>query len=126
MKLRKAVIGVRSVEQWAGAIKRTLRRGTSGQRIKTGEGLYFENAAALRNFLSDRRLELLRAIRHHRPRSIKALATLVGRDLKNVSADIHYLATLGLVELEPETGPGAKGRKTPRVACDQIELHIPL
>ena len=126
MKLRKVVIGVRSVEQWAGAVKRTLRRGASEQRIKTGEGLYFENAAALRNFFSDRRLELLRAIRQHRPRSIKELATRVGRDLKNVNADIHYLAQLGLVELESESGPGTKGRKTPRVACDEIELHIPL
>ena len=126
MKLRKVVIGVRSVEQWAGAIKRTLRRGSSGQRIKTGEGLYFENAAALRNFFSDRRLELLRAIRHHHPRSIKELATLVGRDFKNVNADVHYLVQLGLVELETESGSGTKGRKAPRVACDEIELHIPL
>jgi predicted transcriptional regulator len=126
MKLRKFVIGVRSVEQWAGAVKHTLRRGSSGQGIKSGEGLYFENAAALRNFFSDRRLELLRAIRRHHPRSIKELATLVNRDFKNVNADVHYLTQLGLVELETESGSGTKGRKAPRVACDEIELHIPL
>jgi predicted transcriptional regulator len=94
--------------------------------MKVGEGLYFENAAALRTFFSDRRIELLRAIRHHQPRSIKELAALVGRDLKNVNADVHYLVRLGLVELETESGSGAKGRKAPRVACDEIELHIPL
>jgi predicted transcriptional regulator len=126
MKLRKVVIGVESVEQWAGAINRTLRRASSGQRIKAGERLYFENAAALRKFFSDRRLELLRAIRHHHPRSIKELATLVGRDFKNVNADVHYLVQLGLAELETESGSAAKGRKAPRVACDEIELHIPL
>jgi predicted transcriptional regulator len=126
MKVRKLVIGVRGVEQWAGAVGRTLRQGSSGRRIKPGEGLYFENAAALRSFFSDRRLELLRAIRQHHPRSIQELATLVGRDFKNVNADVHYLAQLGLVELETESGSGTKGRKAPRVPCDEIELHIPL
>lgn len=126
MRVRKVVIGVRSVEQWAGAVKHALQQGRSGRRMKVGEGLYFENAAALRTFFSDRRIELLRAIRHHQPRSIKELAALVGRDLKNVNADVHYLVRLGLVELETESGSGAKGRKAPRVACDEIELHIPL
>lgn len=126
MKLGKVVIGVRSVDQWAGAVTHTFRRGASGQRIKSGEGLYFENAAALRRFFSDRRLELLRAIRRHHPRSIKELATLVNRDFKNVNADVHYLVQLGLVELERERGSGSRGRKAPRVACDEIELHIPL
>ncbi len=126
MKVRKLVIGVRNVDGWARDLKRDLRRSASHQRVKAGESLYFEDAAALRNFFSDRRLELLRAIRHHHPRSIKELAERVGRDLKNVNADIHYLAQLGLVELEAESGPRTKGRKAPRVLCDEIELHIPL
>ena len=126
MKVRKMIIGVRSPNQWAASMKRQLQRGISRQRVRAGESLCFENAAALRNFFSDRRLELLRAIRRHEPQSIKALATRVGRDLKNVNADIHYLAQLGLIELAKEGGSGAKGRKTPRAVCDEIELHIPL
>src|SRR3989304_2948724 len=108
----------------AGKMKRTLRRGMAGERIKAGERLCFENAAAVRNFFSDRRLEVLRAIRHREPRSIKELADHLGRDLKNVNAEVHYLVQLGLVELEAESGPGSKGRKAPRVVCDEIELNI--
>jgi predicted transcriptional regulator len=126
MRVRKVIIGVRRPQQWAADMKREIRRGTSGQRVRSGESLCFENAAALRNFLSDRRLELLRAIRRHEPRSIKELAARVGRDLKNVNADVHYLARLGLIDLAKEGGAGAKGRKTPRAVCDEIELHIPL
>jgi len=126
MKVRKIVIGVRKADNWAGALRRELRRAAAGQRVKAGESLYFEDAAALRTFFSDRRLELLRAIRRYYPRSIKELAGRVGRDLKNVNAEVHYLAQLGLVELEAEGGSGTKGRKAPRVVCDEIELHIPL
>jgi predicted transcriptional regulator len=126
MRLRKAVIGIRTTEEWARDLKREIARGVSRRRVKPGELLYFESAAALRNFFSDRRLELLRAIRQQRPRSIKELAGHVGRDIKNVNAEVHYLAQLGLVELGTESGPGTKGRKAPRVVCDEIELRIPL
>jgi predicted transcriptional regulator len=126
MRLRKVTIGVRGLGEWATAVKRSLRAGATGRRVGTGESLTFENAAALRSFFSDRRLELLRAIRTHRPRSIKALAEQVGRDLKNVNAEVHYLARLGLVELTTDSGTGAKGRKAPRVLCDEIEVRIPL
>lgn len=126
MRVRKMVIGIRGVQDWAKDLKRGLKRGMSGQHAEARESVYFESAAALRHFFSDRRLELLRAIRKHRPRSIKELAQLVGRDLKNVNAEVHYLAQLGFVELETERGAGAKGRKAPRVVCDEIELRIPL
>jgi predicted transcriptional regulator len=126
MKLRKVTIGIRRVDEWAETVKRGLRTAASGGRVKPGESLTFENAAALRHFFSDRRLELLHAIREYRPRSIKELAERVGRDFKNVNADVHYLARLGLVELAREDGSGAKGRKAPRVLCDEIEVRIPI
>ena len=88
--------------------------------------LTFESPAALRSFFTDKRLGLLHAIREHQPTSIKELATQVGRDLKNVNAEVHYLERLGLVELGTEHAAGSKGRKAPRVVCDEIELRIAL
>ncbi|MBI4517859.1 MAG: hypothetical protein HY699_18790 [Deltaproteobacteria bacterium] len=126
MKVRRVVMGIRSVDDWRAAVKREVKRAAAGRRVRATESLTFENAAALRHFFSDKRLELLRAIREHRPRSIKALAECVGRDFKNVSAEVHYLSRLGLVELGKETGAGTKGRRAPRVACDRIELRISL
>ena len=126
MRVRKMVIGIRSVQGWANDMKRGLKRGASGQPMRARESVSFESAAALRSFFSDRRLELLRAIRAHRPGSLKELAALVKRDLKNVNSEVHYLEQLGFVELTTERGPGAKGRKAPRVICDEIELRIAL
>jgi predicted transcriptional regulator len=126
MKLRKAVVGIRSIDDWAKRMKRNLHRAEAGQSIGGGELLCFENAAAIRKFFSDRRFELLRAIRSHQPRSIEDLAEHLGRDLKHVNSEVRYLVRLGIVELNAERGRGKKGRKAPRVICDEIELHIPI
>ncbi len=45
-------------------------------------------------------VEVLRAIRRHKPGSIYELAKILGRDLKNVNDDLKLLADLGLVKLE--------------------------
>jgi predicted transcriptional regulator len=126
MKVRKIVVGIGDVQRWAKDIKRDLKQASSGRQRRSAELLTFESAGALRSFFSARRLAVLRAIREQRPRSIKELAEHLGRDFKNVNTEVHYLARLGLVELGTESGPGAKGRKAPRVVCDELELHIPL
>jgi predicted transcriptional regulator len=65
---------------------------------------------------------LLRVIRQGRPDSVYQLARLVGRDFKNVHADIQALATYGLVSLKKTQA----GRRTtvPRVPFSAIEFRI--
>jgi len=46
---------------------------------------------------------LLHLIRKEKPESIRSLARVSGRDIKNVTNDVQYLARLGLLELN-ETG----------------------
>lgn len=81
--------------------------------------LFFTSPEALRQFLTPKRLELIRLIRKRRPGSINQLAALAGRDFKRVYEDIQSLAQAGLVDLAKD-----KGRKTtPRVA-DELRLEI--
>lgn len=53
----------------------------------------------LGTILTHERIRMLRIIRENNPASISELATMLGRDWKNVSVDINYLFNLGLVEL---------------------------
>lgn len=75
--------------------------------------------AALEQLLSAKNLELIRTIATEEPASVRELARLVDRDIKNVSPALNRLAELGLVELTPS------GRaKQPTVWYDHIEIDI--
>ena len=51
------------------------------------------------SFLTPQKLQILEAIKKHRPRSIRELAEKVGRDVKNVYLDVKELERIGLIEL---------------------------
>lgn len=74
---------------------------------------------ALERVLSAKNLELVRTIATREPESVRELARLVDRDIKNVSTALNRLAELGLVELHEE------GRaKKPTVWYDHVEIDI--
>lgn len=76
---------------------------------------------SLDTVLSGKNLELIRATAGGEPGSMRELARLVDRDIKNVSRAVNELAELGLMELD------AEGRaKRPRVPYDEIEVTYPL
>ena len=129
MKIRKMHVIVKPWgEVWEKErhIARQLDRGERDPRWAQ-DTLYFTSLEELRQVLTDRRLELLRLIHKERPGSIKALATLTGRNLKNVNADVHLLARLGLLDLaEEKTGSQRRGRKPPRVPYAAVSVEIAL
>lgn len=129
MKLRKIHVVVKPwKEVWEDErrIARQLDRDERDPRWGQGT-LYFTSLEELRQVLTDRRLELLRLIHKERPESIKALATLTGRDLKNVNADVHLLSRLGFLDLaEEKAGPQRRGRKPPRVPYAAVSVEIAL
>jgi len=84
--------------------------------------LSFETMDQFYSDLSQKKLELLRAIAAHNPQSIRATADLVDRDKKNVHGNLQDLAELGLVEFE--TGP--HGSKQPIAVYDTLEVEIPI
>jgi predicted transcriptional regulator len=66
--------------------------------------------------------DLLRVIVERAPASLDELARLTGRAKSNLSRTLHTLASYGLVHLER----GPRGRITPTVPYDRVELALPL
>lgn len=129
MKLRKIRVIVKPWQEVWEEEEQVARRLDRGERDspRTQDTLYFTSLEELRQVLTDRRLDLLRLIRKEKPDSIKSLATLAARDWKNVNADVHLLARLGLLDLtEEKTGPQRRGRKSPRVPYATVSVEIAL
>ena len=86
-------------------------------------GVYFTSLEAVRNFLTPKRLSLIRLIKERQPKSIYELAKLAARSFSSVFKDIEILSQHGLVSL-------TKDRKSPRrsvhplVPYDAISLCI--
>lgn len=74
---------------------------------------------ALERVLSAKNLELVRTIASQEPESVRELARLVDRDIKNVSTALNRLEELGLVGLEDEGHA-----KKPTVWYDHVEIDI--
>ena len=60
--------------------------------------LAFENWDVLARVLTGKRMELLRHVRHHPASSVRALAKALGRDYRNVHADVQALTAAGLLD----------------------------
>ena len=87
-----------------------------------GGSISFQSLDQLRKFLTPKRLELLRVIRHRKPGSIYELAKLVDRTPENVNTDIRFLDQLGFVEI---TKVKETRKKTvPEVVYDKMTLEI--
>lgn len=83
--------------------------------------LSLEDEATLDTILSEKNLDLIQTTASKEPSSMRELARLVDRDIKNVSQAVNELAELGLIELDTE------GRaRRPSVPYDELEVTYPL
>jgi predicted transcriptional regulator len=129
MKVCRVKVRVEPEESyWQGQKRRLQRteeafRGGKPPRVEGAE-LVFASLADMARALTPKRLEVLRLIRRHQPSSVRELAAIAGRDLKNVLADVKALEALGLPEIE---GPGgARRRKAPRTGFGRIDVRVEL
>ena len=60
--------------------------------------LGFETFELFARVMTPRRLELLRHVHRHPPRSIRALSIALGRDYRRVHEDVAALVTAGLLD----------------------------
>lgn len=103
---------------------RRIRAAERGEPLDDADPvLNFEDYGTLTRFLRETNLELLEAIRREEPDSIRAAATLVDRDYREVHRNLTELESLGLVRFDGD-GPGTA--KTPLVEYDDIEIAISL
>ena len=123
MKVKRVKIGVRPPGTIFDEAAEVLQQLESGQQIRSqGEWLYFSNVREMGKVLTPKRLELLKAVHDHRPESIRALAIVAGRNVKNVTDDLSLLVSLGLVEMES----GASRKKAPRVEYETLTVEVHL
>lgn len=125
MRVKNATIGIKSIDEVLLSAKNIMKRLEQGESVKKqAAGVYFENIDVMRKAITSERLRILRLIKEKHPASLYELAKLLDRNLKNVSDDVHYLADLGLIELE-KTKSGRE-KTTPHVNYDKILLEIPV
>jgi predicted transcriptional regulator len=122
MKVKRLKVGVRSLDEGLQEFASTLKTIQSGKTIPKRTGVYFVSVEAMRQVLTPTRLALMHMIRTRHPRSIAALAKQIGRNFKNVHADLRLLADLDLVHLEP--GAHVRDSVTPTVPYERIQFEI--
>ena len=112
-------ITVESTAEFFEAAREDVRRLEAGERLEDEYVLSLSDEEALERVLRAKNLELVRTIATAEPESVRELARLVDRDIKNVSTALSRLAELGLVELE-DVG---RAKKT-TVWYDHVEIDI--
>ena len=126
MKVKNVVIGIKSIKEVLDNAKDVMERLERGGKVKKRKpGIYFESLDVMRKAITRERLKILKVIKEKHPASIYELAKMLNRNLKNVSDDVHYLAELGLIELEKGKSNGRE-KTTPIVGYDKILLEIPV
>ncbi|MFH1182395.1 MAG: hypothetical protein V1702_05535 [Candidatus Woesearchaeota archaeon] len=86
------------------------------------EDVAFESLSVLKEYLTPQRINLLRLIKKHKPRSLYELAQISKRQLKSINRDIDVLKNAGLVEVV-KTKDGRR-RTMPLVNYDKISIGI--
>ena len=64
--------------------------------------LYLEEEMRNLEIFTEKRMELIRAVMHKHPKSIRRLAIVLDRDIKNVFDDLRLLQQAKLVEFVKE------------------------
>ena len=100
IKTKELRLYIEGTGEFKKKIKKELKEIDKGKAKKLIEdSISFQSLDQLRKFLTPKRLELLRIIRHRNPKSMYELAKLVDRTPENVNTDVKFLEQLGFVEV---------------------------
>ena len=120
MKLKPARIIIQSTHnikrEWKAALNGKVRS-TQHKNVIIINGLN-----TLSKIFAKRKMEILTAIITNSPKSIYELAKSLGRDFRNVHADVHFLSEIGLIELQ-ESHTSRKGL-IPVAKFSGVELDL--
>lgn len=114
-------VTVESTSEFFEEAREDLNRLDSGADLDDRYVLSLPDEQALERVLNAKNLQLLRTIANERPESIRELARLVDRDVKNVSTALSRLEAVGLVRFDHDDRA-----KRPIVWYDGIDIDIRL
>ena len=83
----------------------------------------FSDIKILRNLLSNEKARILYILKKTKPRSIYALAKLLGRDFKSVREDIKVLERFGFIEFHSEK-VGRRASLMPVLVIEELQIII--
>ncbi len=113
-------VGIASYEEMKA---RTMAVARGERRLAPGEPkVWFTSTESFAKVLSASNRALLRVIAEKAPRSLDELARMTGKAKSNLSRTLRTMEGYGLVRLER----GPRGRITPKVTHDRVELELPL
>jgi predicted transcriptional regulator len=113
-------VGIASYEEMKA---RTMAVARGERRVAPNEPkVCFTSTESFAKVLSAGNRELLRVIAEKAPGSLDELARLTGKAKSNLSRTLRTMEGYGLVVLER----GERGRITPKVMYDRVELDLPL
>jgi predicted transcriptional regulator len=124
MRVRRIKIGIKTWQENTAELGAVFHQLGKGKRPPAEETLYFHDLSTFRRCLTAKRMELLWITAEKRPQSVRELAALAGREPRNVSEDLDYLSSVGLIEFRPSGGRGKA--KTPIVPYDRVDLSFDL
>jgi predicted transcriptional regulator len=102
---------------------RTMAVARGERRVSRDEPkVWFTSTESFAKVLSAANRELLRVIVERSPGSLDELARITGKAKSNLSRTLRTMAGYGLVRLER----GERGRITPKVVHDRVELDLPI
>lgn len=124
MKVKRITVSIKSWKENKKELKAVFQQLGRGEPIPEEEALSFTDLETFRKCLTPKRLTLLWTIAEHHPQSVRELAALVRREVKNVSDDLDYLCQVGLVEFRPSTAHGKA--RAPVVPYDRVDSSLDL
>lgn len=123
IKTKKLKLYIEDTVQFRKKVRKELKAIDRSKSKKLGEdSISFQSLDQFRKFLTPKRLELLRVIRHKKPGSIYELAKLVNRTPENVNTDVRFLEQLGFVEITKVKD--VREKLVPEVDYDRMMLEI--
>ena len=113
-------VGIASYEEMKA---RTIAVARGERRVSRAEPkVWFTSTESFAKVLSAGNRALLRIIAENAPGSLDELARITGKAKSNLSRTLKTMEGYGLVRLER----GERGRITPKVTYDRVELELPL
>jgi predicted transcriptional regulator len=113
-------VGIASYEEMKA---RTMAVARGERRVSPNEPkVWFTSTESFAKVLSAGNRKLLRVIAEKAPGSLDELARITGKAKSNLSRTLRTMEGYGLVRLER----GERGRITPRIVYDRVELDLPL